>query len=74
MPGNRSRLWVNPSEIYNILSEKNATQVVEILDIVKMKTSQKFDIDGEAFARMKNLRILNLPMDDAVNFSGKLDC
>ncbi|GJW28334.1 NB-ARC domains-containing protein [Tanacetum coccineum] len=74
MPGNRSRLWVNPSEIYNILSEKKATQVVEILDIVQMKTSQKFDIDGKAFARMKNLRILKLPIDHGVNFSGRLDC
>nr|GEW40569.1 NB-ARC domains-containing protein [Tanacetum cinerariifolium] len=74
MPGNRSRLWVNPSEIYNILSEKKATEVVEVLDIVQMKTSQKFDIDGKAFARMKNLRILKLPIDRVVKFSGRLDC
>ncbi|PWA86058.1 NB-ARC domains-containing protein (chloroplast) [Artemisia annua] len=72
-PGNRSRLWVNPSQIYNILSEKKATEVVEILDIQQKKSSQKFDIDGKAFAQMKNLRILKLPMDDAVNFSGRLD-
>ncbi|PWA55664.1 NB-ARC domains-containing protein [Artemisia annua] len=73
-PGNRSRLWVNPSEIYNILSEKKGTEVVEILDIQQKKSSQKFDIDGKAFARMKNLRILKLPMEDAVNFSRRLDC
>ncbi|GJW85859.1 NB-ARC domains-containing protein [Tanacetum coccineum] len=73
-PGNRSRLWINPSEIYNILSEKKATQAVEILDIQQKKSSQKFDIDGKAFAQMKNLRILKLPNDDAVNFSGRLDC
>ncbi|GKC30725.1 NB-ARC domains-containing protein, partial [Tanacetum coccineum] len=73
MPGNRSRLWVNPSEIYNILSEMNATQAVEILDIQQMESSQKFDIDGKAFAEMKNLRILKLSKDDAVNFSGRLD-
>ncbi|GJW64430.1 NB-ARC domains-containing protein [Tanacetum coccineum] len=72
-PGNRSRLWANPSEIYKILSENQATQAVEILDIQKMKSSQKFDIDGKAFAQMKKLRILKLPKDDAVNFSGKLE-
>ncbi|GJY14966.1 NB-ARC domains-containing protein [Tanacetum coccineum] len=64
----RSRLWSNPSEIYNILSEKKATQAVEILDIQQKKSSQKFDIDGATFAQMKNLRILKLPKDDAVNF------
>ncbi|GKA99911.1 NB-ARC domains-containing protein, partial [Tanacetum coccineum] len=73
MRGNRSRLWVNPSEIYNILSENQATQAVEILDIQQMESSQKFDIDGKAFAQMKNLRILKLPKDDAVNFSGRLE-
>ncbi|GJR42664.1 NB-ARC domains-containing protein [Tanacetum coccineum] len=67
MPGNRSRLWDNPSEIYNILSEKKATQAVEILDILEMKSSQKFDIDGKAFAQMKNLRILKLPKNNAEN-------
>ncbi|GJU08560.1 NB-ARC domains-containing protein [Tanacetum coccineum] len=72
-PGNRSRLWINPSEIYNILSEKKATQAVEILDIQQMESSQKFDIDGKAFAQMKNLRILKLSKDDVVNFSGRLD-
>ncbi|GJZ45966.1 NB-ARC domains-containing protein [Tanacetum coccineum] len=71
--GNRSRLWVNPSEIYNILSENQATQAVEILDIQQKKSSQKFYIDGKAFAQMKNLRILKLPKDDAVNFFGRLD-
>ncbi|GJW64407.1 NB-ARC domains-containing protein [Tanacetum coccineum] len=68
MPGNRSRLWVNPSEIYNILSEKKATQVVEIIDIVQMKTSQKFDIDGclkvdqlpEALGQIKSLTELHV--------------
>ncbi|GJY06503.1 NB-ARC domains-containing protein [Tanacetum coccineum] len=63
-PGNRSRLSFNPSEIYNILSERKATQVVEILDLLQKKSSQKFNIDGKAFAQMKNLRILKLPMDD----------
>ncbi|GJT18262.1 NB-ARC domains-containing protein [Tanacetum coccineum] len=73
MPGNRSRLWVNPSEIYGILSENQATQAVEILDIQQMKSSQKFDIDGTAFTQMKNLRILKLSKDDAVNFFGRLE-
>ncbi|GKC05655.1 NB-ARC domains-containing protein [Tanacetum coccineum] len=73
MPGNRSRFWVNPLEIYNILSEKKATQAVEILDIQHNKSSQKFNIDGAAFAQMKNLRILKIPKDDAVNFFGRLD-
>ncbi|GKE28329.1 NB-ARC domains-containing protein [Tanacetum coccineum] len=73
MPGNRSRLWVNPSEIYNILSEMNATQAVEILDIQQKKSSQKFDIDGATFAQMKNLRILKLSKGNAVNFSGRLE-
>ncbi|GJS89133.1 hypothetical protein Tco_0771769 [Tanacetum coccineum] len=59
MHGNRSRL--------------QRTQVVEILDIQQKKPSQKFDIDGKAFAQMKNLRILKLPKDDAVNFFGRLD-
>ncbi|GKB16064.1 NB-ARC domains-containing protein [Tanacetum coccineum] len=72
-PGNQSRLWANPSEIYNILSEKKATQAVEILDIQQKKSSQKFYIDGKAFAQMKNLRILKLPKDDEVNFFGRLD-
>ncbi|GJR63269.1 NB-ARC domains-containing protein [Tanacetum coccineum] len=72
-PGNRSRLWDNSSEIYDILSEKKATQAVEILDIQQKKSSQKFDIDGAAFAQMKNLRILKLSKDDAVNFSGRLE-
>nr|GEX16307.1 NB-ARC domains-containing protein [Tanacetum cinerariifolium] len=67
MPGNRRRLWANPSKIYNILSEKKATQAVEILDI-QMESSQKFDIDGTTFAQMKNLRILRLSKDDVVNF------
>ncbi|GJW63549.1 NB-ARC domains-containing protein [Tanacetum coccineum] len=71
MPGNRSRLWVNPSEIYNILSEMNATQAVEVIDLLQMESSQKFDIDGKAFAQMKNLRILKLSKNDVVNFSGK---
>ncbi|GJR90376.1 NB-ARC domains-containing protein [Tanacetum coccineum] len=71
-PGNQSRLWANPSEIYNILSVKKATQAVEILDI-QMESSQKFDIDGTEFAQMQNLRILKLSKDDAVNFSGRLD-
>ncbi|GKF68318.1 NB-ARC domains-containing protein, partial [Tanacetum coccineum] len=73
MPGNRSRLWVNPSEIYNILSEKKATQAVEILDIQQMESSKKFDIDGKVFAQMKNLGILKLSKDDKVNFFGRLD-
>nr|GEV45068.1 NB-ARC domains-containing protein [Tanacetum cinerariifolium] len=71
MPGNQSRLWASPSEIYNILSEKKATQAVEILDI-QMESSQKFDIDGTTFEQMKNLRILKLSKDDAVNFSGRM--
>ncbi|GJV90138.1 NB-ARC domains-containing protein [Tanacetum coccineum] len=36
-------------------------------------SERKFDIDVTAFAQMKNLRILKLPKDDAVNFFGKLD-
>ncbi|GJU00965.1 NB-ARC domains-containing protein, partial [Tanacetum coccineum] len=72
-PGNQSRLWVNPSEIYNILSEKKATQAVEIIDLLQMKSSQNFDIDGKAFAQLKNLRILKLSKNDAVNFSGRLE-
>ncbi|GKC77602.1 NB-ARC domains-containing protein [Tanacetum coccineum] len=71
MPGNRSRLWVNPSEIYNILSEMNARQADEVIDLLQMESSQKFDIDGKAFAQMKNLRILKLSKNDVVNFSGK---
>lgn len=57
----------------NAISCMWATQVVEILDIEQKKSGQKFDINGKAFARMKNLRILKLPMDDAVNFFGRLD-
>ncbi|GJU66416.1 NB-ARC domains-containing protein [Tanacetum coccineum] len=72
-PGNRSRLWANPSEVYYILSEKKVTQAVEIIDLQQMKSSQKFDIDGKVFAQMKNLRILKLPMDNLVNFSGRLE-
>ncbi|GJT54086.1 NB-ARC domains-containing protein [Tanacetum coccineum] len=69
MPGNRSRLWVNPSEIYNILSEMNATQAVEIIDLLQTKSSQKFDIDGKQFAANEKLRILKLSITMLWNFS-----
>ncbi|GKF42380.1 NB-ARC domains-containing protein, partial [Tanacetum coccineum] len=50
-----------------------ATQAVEIIDLLQMESSQKFDIDGKAFAQMKNLRILKLSKGNAVNFSGRLE-
>nr|GEX12043.1 NB-ARC domains-containing protein [Tanacetum cinerariifolium] len=72
VPGNRSRLWGQSEEVYRALSENKASEDVEVINIWKEKSSQKFDINGSAFSRMKKLRILKLPRNPNVYYSGKL--
>ncbi|GJV76548.1 NB-ARC domains-containing protein, partial [Tanacetum coccineum] len=72
IPGNRSRLSV-PSEVYDVLHENKATETVEVLHLSEEKCSEEVDIDGKCFVNMKNLRILKLPKDSKLNFSGKLE-
>ncbi|GJV83974.1 NB-ARC domains-containing protein [Tanacetum coccineum] len=79
MPGNRSRLWIS-LEFHDSLSENKVTEEVEVL-VVLLKNGQKITVDGKAFTRMKNLRILKIcsPIVEglwqpfAVNCSGSLD-
>ncbi|GJS68274.1 NB-ARC domains-containing protein [Tanacetum coccineum] len=79
MPGNRSRLWIL-LEFHDSLSENKVTEEVEVL-VVLLKNGQKITVDGKAFTRMKNLRILKIcsPIVEglwqpfAMNFSGSLD-
>ncbi|GKB40388.1 NB-ARC domains-containing protein, partial [Tanacetum coccineum] len=75
MLGNRSRLWIS-SDFNDSLSENKVTEEVEVLVVC-----QKIAVEGKAFTRMKNLRILKIcfPIVKgfwqpfALNFSGNLD-
>ncbi|GJV18209.1 NB-ARC domains-containing protein [Tanacetum coccineum] len=77
MPGNR--LWIS-LEFHDSLSENKVREEVEVL-VVLLKNGQKITVDGKAFTRMKNLRILKicspivggLWQPFAVNSSGSLD-
>ncbi|GJU42648.1 NB-ARC domains-containing protein [Tanacetum coccineum] len=80
MPGNQSRLWIS-SEDYNVLDVNKVTEEIEVLVLFLTKNCRNFPISGNAFTRMKNLRILKICFPNvggecqpfAVNFSGRLD-
>nr|GEW51635.1 NB-ARC domains-containing protein [Tanacetum cinerariifolium] len=80
MPGNRSRLWIS-SEFYNALNKNKVTKEVEVLVLLLQNNGQYIPIDGKAFTRMKNLRILKICFPKvkgcwqpfAVKMSGSLD-
>ncbi|GJR21416.1 NB-ARC domains-containing protein [Tanacetum coccineum] len=61
MTGKQRRLW-NPSEAYNVLSEKKVaiTEAIEVLVLLLRKSSQKVHVNANSFARMKKLRILKI--------------
>ncbi|GJU82168.1 NB-ARC domains-containing protein [Tanacetum coccineum] len=79
MPGNQSRLWIS-LEFHDSLSENKVREEIEVL-VVLLKNGQKITVDGKAFTRMRNLRILKIcsPIVEglwqpfAVNCSGSLD-
>ncbi|GKC13319.1 NB-ARC domains-containing protein, partial [Tanacetum coccineum] len=58
MPGKQSRLWIS-LEFHDSLSENKVREEVEVL-VVLLKNGQKISVDGKAFTRMKNLRILKI--------------
>ncbi|GKD58306.1 NB-ARC domains-containing protein [Tanacetum coccineum] len=74
MTGKQRRLW-NPSEAYNVLSEKKVeiTQVVEVLVLSLEKFSQKVHIDANDFAHMKKLRILKIYQQEDHGWYEKLE-
>ncbi|GJW58507.1 NB-ARC domains-containing protein [Tanacetum coccineum] len=77
---NHRRLWIS-SEDYDVLNVNMVTEEVEVLVLLLKKNCQNILIDGQAFTRMKNLRILKIcsPKVEgrwqpfAVNFSGRLN-
>ncbi|XP_050218185.1 TMV resistance protein N-like [Mercurialis annua] len=55
-PGKRSRLWIY-DDIYHVLTHKSGTEKVQGL-ILDLSKSEEIHIHTEAFANMKNLRLL----------------
>nr|GFA51016.1 NB-ARC domains-containing protein [Tanacetum cinerariifolium] len=56
---NHRRLWIS-SEDYDVLDVNKVTEEVEVLVLLLKKSCQNIPIDGQAFIRMKNLRILKI--------------
>ncbi|XP_055960319.1 disease resistance protein RUN1-like [Mercurialis annua] len=70
-PGKRSRLWI-PEDIYHVLTKNTGTRSVEAISL-DMSKSRDMHLEGNEFAGMGRLRLLNFYVSNPISKQKKLD-